>query len=372
LTQAERNLIYSMYDFETYKRTFAVQVATNYLGVLQQSNQVDNAAENYRNLIESTRRVRMLADAGRVTEIDVDQAVQKELAARIRWIGAMEAHKSQTDSFKNLIGLPPDASIELDDSVLKNPSRGISTILSDIKEESPQDSSQELVPPGQENAGPMEMDEKTAINLGLDNRLDLRVLEGKVYDAQRGVIVAADALGAELTLLGKANLGQSRSLATANLKDSSLDINEGIYTGLLTLDLPLERTAERNAYRESYITLERAVREFQKLEDDIKLSVRNRLRDMLEAREGLITQTKAVELAEKRVKSVNLFLEAGRAQIRDLLDAQDSLLTARNALTAALVNYRSAELEFQRDAGILKIDKNGFINEYNSKGKDNG
>ena len=221
-----------------------------------------------------------------------------------------------------------------------------------------------LVGPSRENAGVFEIDETLAVKYGLKNRIDLQVLQGKVYDSQRNVVVLADALRAELTLLGKAKLGQSRSIYTADQDNAKLRTDRGIYTALLTLDLPLERTAERNAYRNSYILLERAVREVQDLEDQIKLSVRRQLRDMLESRERLHVQSKSLLLAEKRVKSTNMFLEAGRAQIRDLTDAQEALFQAQSGLAVAAADYRIAELEFQRDTGLLKIDENGLWQEY--------
>ena len=204
--------------------------------------------------------------------------------------------------------------------------------------------------------------------LGLKNRLDLKVSEGKIYDAQRAVIIKADALGAELSLLGQGRAGESRSLATAGMEDGRLRPNLGIYSAVLSFDLPIERSAERKAYRESYISLESAVRSFQKLEDDIKLSIRQNLRSMSEAREGLKIQKLAVSVAEKRVKSTTLFFEAGRAQLRDLLDANESLLTAKNSYTSAVIDYRVAELEFQRNTGLLEIDKNGLMVEYTPEG----
>jgi outer membrane protein TolC len=223
--------------------------------------------------------------------------------------------------------------------------------------------STELVEPSRENAGPLEMEEIKAIKLALENRLDLKVLEGKVYDAQRAVTIRANALGAELTLLGSAQFSGDEK--TTFKKDS------GIYTGLLTLDLPFERTSERNAYRASYIALEQAVRSVQSTEDNIKFSIRQSLRKMSQAREGLSIQTKALTVAEKGAKSADLFFEAGRTTLRDLLEAQSSLLTARNALTSAVINYRMAELEFQRDAGILKIDNKGLLVEYTSEENSN-
>jgi outer membrane protein TolC len=133
---------------------------------------------------------------------------------------------------------------------------------------------------------------------------------------------------------------------------------------LLTLDLPLERTAERNTYRKSLIDLEQTVRDVQTLEDQIKLSVRTELRTLLESRESLKIQAQSVGVAQKRVRSSNLFLEAGRIQIRDLLEAQDDLLSAQNSLTSAVINYRVAELELQRDMGLLQVDASGLWREF--------
>ena len=51
-----------------------------------------------------------------------------------------------------------------------------------------------------------------------------------------------------------------------------------------------------------------------------------------------------------------MFLEAGRAEIRDLLESQEDLLSAQNELTAAIISYRVAELELQRDMGVLQVN----------------
>jgi len=373
LTQAERNVVYAIWGFERFKRQYAVDVASSYLSVLRQLDTLKNTKEDYRSRIASSRRSRRLADAGRLKEIEVDQAVQNELKARARWISASEQYKKQLDSFKKLLGLPTDANIELDPNELERLTLPSLKIIEQIAKEDkskqdretpPADAPIHLTEPSNENAGPLEMNESSAMQLALDNRLDLRVNEGKVYDAQRAVVVAADALGAELTLFGSADLGARRTVTTADLRDAQLRTDKGLYSAVLTLDLPFERTAEAISYRNSFINLERAVRDVQSLEDEIKFEVRNELRDMLEARENLYIQAQAVFVAQKRVRSVNLFLEAGRAQIRDLLEAQDALLSARNNLTSAIVDYRIAELKIQRDMGLLEVDEKGLWQEY--------
>ncbi len=176
----------------------------------------------------------------------------------------------------------------------------------------------------------------------------------------RAVVVAADALRAELTLFGSASAGERSGINDPG----KLDFSEGIYTALLTLSLPLERTKERIAYRKSLIDLEQAVRNVQESEDEIKLAVRGKLRDMVRAREGLQIQALSVELAKKRVKSSDLFLQAGRIEIRDLLDSQEALLSAQNSFTSAIVDYRIAELELQRDIGLLEVNENGMWKEF--------
>jgi outer membrane protein TolC len=366
LTQAERNVIYQIWNFERYKQTFSVGIAREYFSVLRQMDTVVNAEKNYRSAVASARWSRRRGDAGRIREIEVDQAVQRELSARNSWISAQERLKSSLDSFKNTIGLPTDARIELDKTDLEQLRGRATKILEQIKfsprgETSgtapPADAPVDLVPASYEDAGPLEMNEPVAVKLALENRLDLQATTGAVYDAQRQVVVKADALGAELSLGGSANFAD-------NDDDGSLRFDGGRYAALLSLDLPIERTAERNAYRKSLIDLERAIRSVQTLEDQIKLSIRSELRTLLESRESLKIQAQSVVVAEKRVRSSNLFLEAGRIEIRNLLEAQDSLLSAQNQLTAAVVNYRTAELELQRDLGLLKVNEKGLWQEF--------
>ncbi|MBW1914660.1 MAG: TolC family protein [Deltaproteobacteria bacterium] len=371
LTQAERDVIYSIWEFERFKKTYAVNVAGDYLNVLKQQNKVENGAENYRNSIASANRTRSLADAGRATEIQIDQAVQNELKARNGWISAIESYNSLLDKFKTRIGLPPDANITVDRTALDVLVKATGDMQAEILAEE-QDSSSEVVaegeeiklaPPDNRYAGDLEMESSQAIELGLNNRLDLFVAIGKIYDAQRDIIIKADELGADLSLNNQIRFDQKGYNLSNGTGELDL-LNDFEFSSLLTLDLPFNRDEERKNYRSSVINLEKTVRDVQNKEDDIKLSIRNGLRSMSERRESFQIQTMAVAVAEKRNTSTQMFFEAGRAEIRDLLEAQEDLLTARNNLTAAIVEYRVAVLGFQRDTGLLQIDENGLLLEY--------
>ena len=364
LTQAQRDVVYAIYEFERYKRSFAVRIASSYLDVLSAMDSVTNAEQSYRSSISSARRSRRLSDAGRLSSIQLDQAVQSELSGRNNWISAQESYKQSLDRFKNLLSLPPDAQVELDRSELDRMREPVEQRLANLEDSDearvgtvpPADAEIVLEPPSDEDAGPLEIAEDHAVSLAFTHRLDLRIAQGEVVDAQRKVVVYADRLRPELTLLGTAQFPAD--------DDSSMSLSRANLSALLTLDLPFERTSERNAYRNRLIALEQAVRDLQSLEDDIKLSIRSQLRTLLESRESLKIQAQAVMVAEKRVASSSLLFEAGRAEIRDLLEAQDDLLAAQNSMTSALVNYRLAELELQRDLGVLNVDENGLWQEY--------
>mgnify|MGYP005847062273 CR=1 FL=1 len=377
LTQAERDVLYAVWQFERFKQTFVVDLASRYLAALQSADLLRNQAENYRSLIVASRRARRLAEAGKLPLIQVDQAQQNELRARDRWVAARQARVRSLDEIRNLLGLPPDAQVVLERTELQRLAAQIDQRLPNIftsqagQRNVPADAPVSLEPPDPAEAGPLEIGSAQAVRLALANRLDLRISQEQVTDAQRRVVVAADALRAELTLLGSAATGSGRSIAPNQPADSNrLDFDRGTYSALLTLDLPFDRRREAIGLRTAYLDLEAAVRSGQELEDRIKLQVRSDLRALEQARASLKVQDQAVRLAERRVRGTQLELQAGRSEIRDLLDAREDLLSARNALTAARVDYRLAELELQRDLGVLEVDNNGLWQEFSGELQD--
>jgi len=381
LTQAERDVLYALWQFERFKRTFAVRVASDYLQVLQQLDVVRNAESNYRRLIDSSRRARALADAGRLSEIDVDQVNQDVLRARDSWIRARERYQQQVDQYKVLLGLPTDARVALDPAELTRLAETAADALGAARAAADraegyavEEGRIRIQPPGRAGAGPFEMPPREAVELALGERLDLRTEQQRVTDAQRGAVVAADALRPGLTLTANASVGERRGIGAADQPDADFRFDEGRYSVGLALDLPWEKTAERIAYRNALIDLEQAARSVQDLEDQVKLAVRNALRQLEQARESYRIQVEAVALAERRVESSSLFLQAGRAEIRDVLEAEEALVNAQDALTDALVTYRVTELEFQRDAGVLQVDHKGLWREYHpdDDGQDEG
>lgn len=352
LRQAEREVIYSIYSFERFKRAFAVQVAGEYYAVLQLADEAANEEANYRWLIEATRRSRRMAEAERMETTQVDQTEQDELKARDAWVQAIRAHGSALDQFKLTLGLPVDAAIDLQDAELERLVQSTNFPAPPPQETAvPADEPVIVVPPGREGGGPFELSPEEAVLLALENRLDLRVAVGRVFDAQRAVAVSADQLRADMRLLGRASYGDL---------NSHLDTSEGRYSLLAFLDLPIERTAERNLYRNSLVGFEASVRAVQLAEDQAKFEVREDLRALQEARERLIIQAQQLALAERRVDVTSRLVQVNRAEARDFLEAQSDLTDSKNQLTVERVRYRLAELALQRDLDLLQIGADGL------------
>ena len=371
LTQAERNLVYEVRAFEQYKQRFTVEIVSAYLGVLNQAKQLENQADSYRRVVTSTRRSRRMADAGRLKEYEFDQSFQQELSARNAWVAAQQAYQTVLEGFRMKLGLPPDARVEprpeeliaLQAYAESFARRGMGE-YNDGKPVPAADEDPELVEPDDANAGPMEIGLDRALALAFANRLDLQTARDKVEDAQRAILIAEDRLRAEVTIGASASAGEGRSASSASADNAKLDLGRATLSGLLTIDLPFHRTAERNAYRESLISLEKAVRAYQGQEDSIKRDVAQKLRDMMENREKISIQFIALGLAERRVRSTDLLLQSGRAEIRDVLDAQDALLSAQNTLLSAVTGYRVGELELQESLGVLKGYADGSWREF--------
>lgn len=364
LKQAERDVVYAIYAFERFKRAFAVDVASSYYDVLRLQQEADNEQENYRWLIEATRRARRMAEAQRLENTQVDQTEQDELKARDAWVQALRSHESRLDLFKLQLGLPVDAALELERAELERLVEATTFPAPPAQDTAvPADAPVVVLPPGREGGGPFELLPGTAVALALENRLDLRVAIGRVFDAQRDVAVAADQLRADLTLLGGVSLGERRTLSSATAPNADLKTSEGTYSVLAAAGLPLERTSERNLYRESLIGFERFVREVQRSEDQIKFDVREDLRVLQEARERLIIQAQSLALAERRVDVTSRLVQVGRAEARDYLEAQTDLTDAKNSLSLERVRYRVAELALQRDMDLLRIDPHGLWTE---------
>ena len=328
LTQAERNVLYAIRSFSRFRKTFVVSIVDEYLRTLQSLDRVENAQNNYESLLASYDEAAMKAKAGKSPQFQADETEQQMLQARDSLAQAQRLYQQILDSFKLTLAVPVDANIVLDSTVLED--------LSVMKITEPNF----LV--------------ADAIDVALKTRLDLATSYDKVDDAERKVNVTEDALRARLDLVASANVD-----STERTQWERLRFQDGTYDVGMVLELPHDKLSERNVYRRSLLSYLQVKRDYDLSVDEVKLEVRNAYRGLIEEAQRHHIQKNSLALAQERVNSTTLLLQAGRVDSRDLLDSQDALFAAQNETTSTLVNYMLAKLNFYRDVGILTVKPDG-------------
>lgn len=325
-------MIYAVREYERFKREFAVSIISDYLGLLQGRKTMENEFNNYKRRQQTAEENRALSEAGRIARTDLERANQAELSAESRWISATQSHENSLDRFKVTLGLPPDARIKIRVEDLSK--------LASLAERR------------DKTATPESM-----LLRALTHRLDLATAVGRVTDAKRKVVVAADALRAGFDFTASA----SETSTDYGNGSFQLDlVGNGDYSLGFLLDLPLERTTERNAYRQSLISLDATTRSLGAFEDQVKIEVRRAERALSQARDAFRIQSRALEVSEVNVDAARLLKDAGTGTTNDLIDAQNDLITAENAVTAALVDVHISRLELLRDLGVLVVGPQGI------------
>jgi outer membrane protein TolC len=326
LTQSERNLLYQLRDFVRFRKDFSVQLASAYYGVLGNRDAVRNSFLNFQSSRRTGDRTRALAAEGRTTQSDLGRIEQQELSAENSWISAIRVYQRALDDFKLLLGIPVDTKVVLDDSELQ-----------ELKIQHPN----------------LSVDEATQI--ALTARLDYQNARDELEDSGRKVTLAADQLKTQLDFTAAGGFVSQPAARVLVLPDTSrYNYNAGF-----NLDLPLERTAERNNYRAALIAQQRSTRSVEQQRDQIELQIRDSWRTLEQARRTYQISEIGVKLAERRVEEQELLAELGRAKALDQVDAQNSLLSSKDQLTQALVAHTVARLQFWDNMGILYIKDNG-------------
>jgi len=187
-------------------------------------------------------------------------------------------------------------------------------------------------------------------------RLDYFNARDRYEDAARKVPVSIAALKAQVDLVASTSI----SSASGTGKIVPLpDPTRYRWDAGFNIDLPLERKAQRNAYRTALIAQKQSERDLSLLEDQIKLQVRDGWRALDQARRNYESAELGVKLAERRVEEQDLLSELGRGVAKDQVDAQVDLTNSKNQRTQALVAHTIARLQFWTTLGILFIKENG-------------
>lgn len=334
LTQAERNVLYRIRNFNRFRQDFVVTTISDYYRVLQQRSRVEIQNASFKSIEASTNQIRMEFEVGQNTANAYGEAQQRLLEAEQQKVTRLQDYERALDVFKITLALPTDLDVQLDPNELR--------LL-------------ELIGISEPN-----YPEDEAIEMALNLRLDLANVRDSLVDAERQLVLAAKGLGPQVEFIASANVD-----STPDTEFLRLRFHEGLYRTGIAADLGLDQKSERNAYRRSLIDVQRQQRSYDEEIDNIKLEVRDSYRNLLQTAESYRIQKLGVELAQKRVEEQKIRLQYGSGDVRQLMDSENSLVNAQDALVNALVDHLNAKLRFFRDVGILRVLPDGMWEQAN-------
>jgi outer membrane protein TolC len=207
------------------------------------------------------------------------------------------------------------------------------------------------------------LDMAEGVAIAKAQRLDLQNQLAFATDAWRKVSVAANALRGGLNVVAGANIGTE----PGSLNPLNFSAQASQYTLGLEVDGPLNRMAERNNYRASLITYQRAKRAYMGLSDNIEFAIRTDLRTLNQLELSFEISRQQLLAAARQLESARLTLlgPVDRRSNNDtttlnLLQALGNLLDARNRLAANYINYEQQRVQLLLDLESLQLDSRGF------------
>ncbi|MCC6880794.1 MAG: TolC family protein [Verrucomicrobiales bacterium] len=325
LTQAEREMLYSLRDFSNYRREFIVGIVERYYNILQARAEVRNNWVSYQGFLKVVESEEALSNEGRRTLTQLGLLRQALLNAEAVWVRSALEYEAQVDQFKIELNLPFNERVVLDEGELDK-----------LKIE---------------NVG---LDRDEAVKVALTSRPDIVTTGDRIEDAERKIEVA------KVNLLPGLDMNVTWDVVNPpGVNRPQLDFRRRRLSSGLAVDLPLDRKQERNEYQAALVTLDRTKREQSLAVDNVSLQIHNDWRALELAKRTFEIAVQGVKLAERRLEEQKLLFEINKGEARDLVEAQTDLVQSLNAQSSAMIAHTLARLRLWRDMGILFISKDG-------------
>lgn len=327
LTQGERDVLYAIRDFTQFRKSFAVDISSQYYRTLQAREAARNAFLAYQAFNESVEREDLNFETGvRPTKSFYFQVRQAQLSGEARWRSAIRTYEQELDDLKIQLGMQVEEPLLLDAADL--------TKLEIID------------PPGS-------LEE--AMTTALVTRLDVWNDRDTVEDQARRIKIATqNALPRVDALLGYRLNGNA-----AEANRLRLDTRQRNLTAELDVDLKLNQKPFRNDIRSAQIAEQQARRNLDLEEENVRNQIRRSWRDLELARKQYDIALQVLAISEERVKLETELLQEGQGTARDLVEAQGDLIDARNGIISSRITHTLTRLQLWRDMGVLFIRKDG-------------
>lgn len=322
--QAERDLIYAARNFEQFRRDFLVDIATTFLDLVVQQQNITNTKNELENRLSFYDRERALMDAGRASPFNAALAANSVLDTRDNLRSQIDNYTFAVDRFKVRLGLPVDQPV--------------------------------IIMPGGLDLPPPLVESNEAVAAALRYRLDVQTQRDRIDDVRRRIDIARNNLLPDLDFSASASMSTDDERDRAGLRFNAEDND---YAASITFGLPLDREIERMQLRQTQIDFEQTKRNYDRFRDDVIVGVRQAIREIERARFSLRLQEENLKIAQLRQDSIEAAPD--RATALDRSEAADALTRAANARDRAVRDLQVSILEYLLTTGMLRVDARGNI-----------
>lgn len=137
------------------------------------------------------------------------------------------------------------------------------------------------------------------------------------------------------------------------------------WTILGTFSYPIFNRKAKGEYIKAEATLNRNIIQFKRTREQIRLEVRNAIREVINSKRGVDAAVVSVDLAREVLNNENEKYKAGLATTRDILEAQRDLIDAQTRKINAVSEFNIALAELERAKGTI-LESNNIVLEQES------
>lgn len=180
---------------------------------------------------------------------------------------------------------------------------------------------------------PVTMNEERAMEIAFSNRVETKQAEEDIREEERGLNVALNGLLPQASLA----LDMTKSGASDDLARSAA-LDQSIVFARLTTTGDFSRSAEKHAYLQKKLNVEKARMGLLRARDDVTREVRSAMRDQKRANERATIIQEQIGQAEGKLQLAQLKFTHGMAGNFDVIEAEVELARARGSLASASID----------------------------------
>jgi outer membrane protein TolC len=181
---------------------------------------------------------------------------------------------------------------------------------------------------------PVQLSPQEALQIALDNRVELKRAEDRVDEALRKSRIAKQEILPDVSLL----LDYERAGTADDFRDS-VELDENNWRVALFGRTSFPRTFEKAAFQQSLIRIRNARLGFAQERDDIEREVRAQLQALKESENSILIRREQISTAEGKLALSQIKFRYGMANNFDVIESENELEGAKVDLLSAETDY---------------------------------